>query len=215
MTLLTQAPSAELLAKLAAHDERMRAVTERGSFHLTAQVDELDDRGAVTKKLRTEYEISHPGGVRTETVVSHLENGVDRTSQFTAERAKRKESATKAPSPFAASAQKDYQFVELPAHKDFPGWLHVGFSPKGDKRPDLLIGDAYVDPEAGELRRMSCRPSKMPLFVDAMSIDLQYDGAGPTGRTLSRMELRGSGGFAFVRRRLSTVLLFAGWRVPN
>lgn len=212
MTLLAQAPPPELLEQLARHDERMRVVTERGAFHLSAVVDELDDRGKTVKQLRTEYEIDHPGGARRETVLSHLEDGVDRTAQFKAERARKKEDAAKAPSPFATQAQRDYQFAVLPPSDAHPGWVHLAFSPRGEKKPELLIGDAWVDPAVGELRRMSCRPSKMPFFVDSMSIELVYDAQGPTGTTLSRMELRGSGGFAFVRRRLATVLLFSAYR---
>jgi hypothetical protein len=75
-----------------------------------------------------------------------------------------------------------------------------------------MIGDAAVDPETGDLVRMSMRPSKNPMFVDRLFMELEFDAQTPAGRAVSKITAKGAGGIAFIKKRFAVVTTLSDYR---
>lgn len=217
LTLLTVEPDAELLQRIVERGRTIEAFTGDARVVVEVRADELDGDGKVVSTDLSRFRLVKKGG---ETVGTELllksKDGKDVTAEAKAEQQKKDEGEKKsvgfsARSPFHPDQLAKYRFALLAPPKDEPGLVRIGFQPAGEKTPELVMGEATVDPATGELLASTMRPSKNPRFVDHLVMDLEYGAVTPAGRVLSRLTARGDGGFLFIRKRFAVVTTFSEW----
>jgi len=204
-------PPDDLLKKLAEHDARMDRIDKEGSFAIEAKSEELKLGGEVKHTLEIWMRVTHQGGKRVQLLVKALKDGKD----VTEERRKRDDplgdSKRTEISPFPANVQAQYAFKSLGPEKSDASLLRIHFEPKGTYTEDLLIGEAVVDPRAGEVVRISSRPSDYPSNLDRLNVDIQYDQKTVLGRALSRISREGEGGFLFIKNRFRDAITYSDY----
>ncbi len=207
LTAEPKPPPAELMARLAAHNDGMEKLVDRYTLVIDASSSEDDSDGKPLHKLHSvSRQVSVNGKPRTK-VISATRDGKDNLEQAQKEATKEDEKDDRHPSPFISTEQPKYRFTELGPTPE--GLLRIVFSPKSGPSSDFLEGEAVVDPQAGELVKMRCRLSKNPAFVDKLEMTMSFDASVDGKRAISAMTIDGAGGFLFYQRRGSAVLGFS------
>ncbi len=218
LALLATDPDPDLLARLEAHAERLGELEHRdGDLSISVKTSELDSDGKVTHSKEMEMVVRTRDGHSSTELKKMLDDGADVTE---AHRGDLEGTANKKPkreekhqtmaemSPFSKQSKGQYTFALLPPPEGRPGFVRIGFSPKGDKSPEVMIGDALVDAEKGEVVHLWLRPSKTPMFVDHLFFEADFDDPTTAGRGLSKLRVKGDGGFAFIHKRFDSVSTF-------
>ncbi len=192
------APDAALLERLAAHAAQMETYSANASFTVDVIAEEYDSDGKATKTTKSSMRVSRKAGKESRKLLRYEEDGVDITEKKRAEVEKAESKPVH--SPFHANEQPKYRFTLL----ESPGKpLRIAMEPAGRKTPELIIGEADVDPESGEVRFISMRPSKNPAFVDSLALTASFD-----GKAMSQLTIKGVGGFLFIKKRFGVVTTF-------
>jgi len=195
--LAANAPSDELLKALTAHDARMEQYLDGHTVVMHVTGHELDSDGKVAHTTVTVLEQTRKDGQLHTKVVEAKRDGAD-DSEGEKERAhKRDKENRRTESPFAARNAGKYSFVVLGTEGTT---MHLGFGPKNGPEKEVLVGEAWVDTEAGEVLKMKLKPSKNPPFVDRLDMELEYDAHTDAGRMLSRFRFAGAGGLLMFKR---------------
>jgi hypothetical protein len=108
--------------------------------------------------------------------------------------------------PFAAKQRPSYRFSI--AGKTDQG-VRIAFAPRGENAEHVLVGEALVDPVAGEVMRMTAQPSKLPSMADRVDLVMEFDAKTAAGRALSKLRVEGAGGFLFIKKRVRSELTFS------
>ena len=218
-----------LLSRVADHLSRLDEFEHNSSFTITVKAEELDGDGQVKHTDESVITATVKDGQRTQTLVRKTRDGqeVDR-GEAKAEDEKRekerkernqkrgdKRSSMQSTLPFSREEQKKYRFELLKEDPRRPGLLHVAFQPVGDKRPELLIGDALIDEASGELVHVDMRPSKNPTFVDSMWMAVELSAPTPVGRGISGFDVSGAGSIAFVKKRMRVTTRVSDYRAEK
>ena len=200
-------PPAELMARLAAHNDGMEKLIDTWVMVIETHGSEDDSDGKPLHKSQSVARAVNEKGVRHTKVVSATKDGKDDLERAQKEATEQDEKDDRHPSPFISKMQPKYRFTELGQTPE--GLLRIGFAPKSGPSSDYLEGDAVVDAQAGQLVKMRCRLSKNPAFVDKLDMTMDFDATVDGKRALSQMTFDGSGGFLFYKRRGSAVLKFS------
>jgi hypothetical protein len=200
-------PSAELMARLAAHNDGMEKLLESYTMVIDSSSSEDDSDGKPLHKSRSLSRAVSVNGKRHTKVVSATKDEKDDVERAQKEATEADAKDDRHPSPFISKMQPKYRFTELGATPE--GYLRIGFAPKSGPSSDYLQGDAVVDPQAGELVKMRCGLSKNPAFVDKLDMGMEFGATVDGRRALSVMTFDGAGGFLFYKRRGSAVLRFS------
>ncbi len=203
-----QGPGAEvpldLLSKLAAHAARMERCSEAGRAEVTSDYYELDKEGKIQHHIHSESQVVLVDGKPVTRVLRATKDGHDNLEDSQKEATKEDRKGRKLEPPFSVANQPKYRFSLLgpaPGPTD-GGLLRIGFAPRDGKASDILEGEAVVDPMAGEIVRMTAHPSKTPMFVDRIDMQLEYGVQTSAGRMLSKVSFAGAGGFLFFHKRV-------------
>ena len=205
----------DLLKKLAEHDARMDRIDKEGSFAIQAKSEELKGNGEVKHTLEIWLRVTHQDGKRVQLLVKALKDGNDVTEERRKKDDPLGDSKRTEISPFAANVQRQYAFKSLGPEKSDASLLRIHFEPKGTYTEDLSIGEAVVDPSAGEVVRISSRPSDYPSNLDRLSVDIQYDQKTVLGRALSRISREGEGGFLFIKNRFRDTTTYSDYDLSS
>src|SRR5688572_8914817 len=112
MTMLAADPApAELLKKLAAHDERMEKWLNENPVVIRIEGHELDGDGKVTHTSKAELRQTRKNGKLSTQVVKATRDGVDETDEEKDRAKKRDDKNERTESPFAPRNQAKYQFT--------------------------------------------------------------------------------------------------------
>jgi hypothetical protein len=203
--LTAEAPSPELLKKLAEHDARMEKYLDGHAVvtHVTGR--ELDGDGRVSHTTTTVLETTRKDGQIHTKVVEAKRDGADDSAGEKERAEKRDKENRRTESPFAQRNVGKYDFVVLGKDK----LMHLGFGPKNGPEKEVLVGEAWVDPESGEVARLTLRPSKNPPFVDKLDMTLEYGAHTEAGRMVSRFTFAGEGGLLMFKRRGDAQMTFS------
>lgn len=229
LLLLAAAPDPALVQRLTAHSDRLEALMRNASMTMTVKGEELDGDGKPKSTFESVSRLTVQGGQSSQELVKAVENGRDVTEERRLKRAERKKEKEKekqegdekgrksvsigAVLPFGSEEVAKYEFALLAPSKANPDLVRLAFKPRGEKSDKLMIGDALVDPEKGELVRLSMRPSKNARFVDHLVMELEFDAVTPAGRALSRLDARGDGGFLLIHKWFHVETRFSDYQV--
>jgi hypothetical protein len=208
--------SAELLAKLAAHGDRIEKVQRQGGYTLTSRSQQFDGDGKVTKVSETVIRLR--GGV--ETRIRATEDGKDVTVAPKPQVAsgEKKETVTvseELSSPFEGEGLKKHRFDSLGPDANAGGLLRIRFEPAAQKGKDTLIGEALVDPVAGELVWWTFRPAKYPDHVEHLQVTQELHTVTRAGRMPSKIETHVTIGFFLLKMRQKEVQTLTDYVLPG
>jgi hypothetical protein len=204
------APSEDLeamLRRLAEHSARVQALSKSG-VTMSTSAEQLDGSGKVESRTESVERRFEKDGVETTELRRFVRDGQDALAQERARREKRntkpkgdsQERSFRVSSPFSSDAVALHRFTLLGPDPEDPALRRVKFEPKGAASPDLLVGEAAVDPVAGTVRWIRCRPSKNPRHVTRMEMEMVYGVEAPGGPALSRVKIAGEGGLLFIKK---------------
>jgi hypothetical protein len=205
MAVGAESPPDELLKRLAEHDARMEKYLDGHTVVTHVEGRELDGDGKVTHTTTTVLESSRANGQIHTKVVEAKKDGKDDSEGEKERAAKRDKENRRTESPFAARNLGKYSFVVLGKDK----LMHLGFGPKDGPKAEVLVGEAWVDPEAGEVVKLTMKPSKNPTFVDKLDMTLEYDAHTDAGRMVSKFTFAGAGGMLMFKRAGDAVMTFS------
>lgn len=196
--MLTAVPDAALLQRLGEHGKRMDTFAKNASFTVDVVAEEFDSDGKATKTTKSSMRVTRRDGKESRKLTKYTEDGVDLTEKKRAEIEKAESKPVH--SPFLPSQQAKYRFTLLESKDD---QLRIGIEPAGKKDPELITGEAKVDPTTGEVRFVTMAPSKMPAFVDSLTLTGTFD-----ERSMTKLTIKGVGGFLFIKKRFGVVTIF-------
>ena len=205
----------ELMERLAAHDQRMQEVEARTAVVVSSEVEEMDKDYQAVGKFASTVRVQVVDGRRHARVLRASKDGKDVTDEEQQKAAKKETErgkegkGSKLESPFGASERGKYAFDNLGPEPGSSLW-RIAYGPKDEPSTEVWIGEALVDPLAGELRSLFGRLSKLPTMVDSMSMQISYDATFEGTRMPSKITFAGEGGFLLVKKRVrgTTVLSY-------
>jgi len=209
-------PSAELLRKLAEHDARLDRIDAEASFTRDTISEELNGSGNAIHTLELIVRIIHLEGPKRELLGKALKDGRDVTQEY---RDKLKDSEPSQGKelhlPFGTKQQREYLFKEIGSDPSNPTLLRIHFEPKGTWSEKLMVGDAVVDTSTGEVTRITAKQSLTDSSTDYLNLDFWLDEQTRWGRALSKVLMRGEGGFLFIKNRFRHTIIFSGYDLPG
>lgn len=216
-----------LLQRVAERTKQVEAFSENCRMTIDVTGEELDSDGKVESSEQSVFRVTKKSGETTSTeLLKSIEDGKDVTEEAKKEEAKKaaegknrngkqKKGGTLGElSPFHPSQVRKYRFGILAPPPGNPSLVRVAFQPAGEKDPELLIGDATIDPATGDLLSMSMRLSKTPYLVDSLAMEAELKADTPAGKALSKLSVRGSAGLAFLKKRFRVVTQFSYEPLP-
>lgn len=210
--LLAAAPDAALLERVAKRTLALEEFQKNAQLTMNVEAQELDDEGAVKHREVSVLRISRSGGDQKRELLKKTVDGEDVTAaeqqklKEKGEQPKGRRTSLAAISPFHPDQQPKYAFELLAPPKSGPPRVRIAFRPKGEKDAELMMGDAVVDEETGDLLSLSMRPSKLPTLVDHVSVEVRLEAKTPAGMALSKMVMQGSAGLLFMKKRFKVVM---------
>jgi hypothetical protein len=210
-------PPADLMKKLAEQDARFDKVEKEGSYTVTEFSEELAADQSVEHTSKVVTRVTFRAGKQEKTLLKAEADGKDRTEKA---RKKLKEEESEndvsisTSSPFGAADQPKYGFTVVGADNADPSLLRIKYEPKGKKSESLGIGEAVVDPVAGEVVRLVQRPSENPSHITRLDFMFRFDERTPVGRLLSKVTTDGEGGFLFIKKRFRATVTYSDYELP-
>lgn len=130
--------------------------------------------GKVLHRMERERRVLQAKGPRRQEVVRAVQDGKDVTGRARQAAAGKAPEEQGNPSPLSPGEQAKYHFESKPSDAAHPGWLHLAFAPKGAPSPQLLVGEAWIDPKTAALRRLAFHPSAQSPS-EKMEVEVSYD----------------------------------------
>lgn len=197
-----------LLAKVGAHVEKVEQQV-RVLDYVEHSVDEqLSESGEVLHRVEKTRKVVQSEGKRRQEIVKVVQDGQDVTgpARLAAQGQPMDEPGN--PHPLLPAEQARYQFELLAPDPAHPHWARVSFAPKGAPSPELMVGEALVDPETGFLRRLRLHPSNPPFGTEKMDVEVDYDQLTPDGPLQSRMVANIEARMQAVHQRLRSTVTY-------
>lgn len=194
--VVAAAPSLEwdaVLARLEDYAERFEQMEKRGSFVLRGRMEELNGSGGVDAIKELVVRVTATPSERITEVLRYIEDGADKTSEAREKSGKKDAAKKKLKLPFLRSEKARYEFRVLERRAKAPHQMRVEFKPR-EPNETTLVGSAWVDGKTGEVLTMSFSPSKTPLFVDHIHVQVRFDNLTSLGRAPSRITFDARGG---------------------
>lgn len=205
-------PDAALLDLLGARALALEKFADASRVTVDIVTDKLDANGAVKKSTHLALRVGRKNGEVDRKLLTYVVDGEDLTEAKRAEQEKPpKKGSLAVKSPFHPDERAKYRFAVLAPPADQPTLMRLGFQPAGDKKPELYMGDATVDPQTGDVHTLSLRLSKTPVFVDSLSIEATLGAQTPAGRAMSRLAIKGVAGALFFKERFQVVTTFTDY----
>jgi hypothetical protein len=193
---------------------------------MASRVEELDKEGKVQHTQLVTLRLTVAKGAQRGEVLSASRDGQDVTEDEKKAQAERQAKADQDPKgrmgqrqqltlPFAADAQPSYAFEVLGPDQHNPAYQRIAFSPRGKKSKDLWVGEAVVDPEAGQVKWLKQRPSELPAFVEHIDMVLEFYASTSEGSAISTVHMDGEGGLPFFKKKFRSVITFKDYQAPS
>lgn len=216
LVLCAGEPDAQLLAKLTAHSDRLGVLEKAdGTMQVGVKSKELDGDGKITHSKEIEMVLTQSNGKTKTQLKRFVEDGEDTTEdkrgdiESGAKKASRsQEMGVSSLSPFSTESRPKYLFSVVTKPQDAAGTVRLSFWPKGDKSPEVMMGEALVDEASGEVVRLAMQPSKNPPFVDKLVFEADFGEVTSAGRAMSRLRVHGEAGIAFIKKRFDAMSTF-------
>jgi len=205
-----------LIDKVGTQLEAQVGATLQGAQTLRVRKEELDSDGKVSDVSEELLRAKGEGEALEFELIHATENGKDVTAERLAERADSKTKGGTAKghhgdhdirdiNPFTQRAKYRYWVVGPLPPAGQP--VHVHFEPGVEPVPELVTGDALVDPVTGNLLQATFAPSALPMMVQTLKLKVVM---GTVGKAPGATEVSvdGRGGLLFWHKHFRVHLWF-------
>jgi hypothetical protein len=192
-----------LLGRLEKHARGLEQMERRGSFLLRGRMEELDGHGRVDGKKELVLRVTATPSERITEILSYLEDGADKTKEA---RDKQKKDASEPEDPkkkfmlpFSPAAKGRYRFTLAERSEKTPDRVRIAFTPL-ERAHNTYVGSAWVDVPSGEILTMGLSPTKTPLFVDQIEVQVRFENQTTLGRAPSELSFEARGSLLFFKK---------------
>lgn len=192
----------EILGRVGRHARSLEQMAKRGSFLLRGRMEESDGQGRLKGEKEIVLRVTATPQKRITDILSYLEDGADKT-QEAREKQKSKETEegmkTNFVLPFSPQAQGRYRFTLAERDVKNPGRVRISFKPL-ERATNTYVGAAWIDVASGEILTMALSPTKTPMFVDQIELQVRFENQTSLGRAPSAISFQAHGGLLFIRK---------------
>ncbi len=193
-----------LLARSARHAQDFEEMKKRASFTMRGRLEELDGDGKVAVTKEMSLRSTATPTARVNEILRYAEDGADKTAEYRREAEAKRRARTKDKKkdwhlPFLAAEQPRYTFA-VSGRDATREHTKITFQPLAAAE-DTFRGSAWIDEHTGEILTLAFTPSKLPLFVDRLDVDVRFDLRTPLGRAPSTISVDVRGGLLVVHKR--------------
>ena len=111
--------------------------------------------------------------------------------------------------PFTPQNQPRHRFSMVGPDAQDPTKLRLRFEPASEHGPQVMQGEALVDPERGHVLQLRFRPSKFPsMLIDRLDVEMDFRTHPEVGAVVSRLVVDGEGGLLFFKKRGRSTVTF-------
>jgi len=215
---LAEAPSPELMAKLAAYAGQFDAQRHRASYLVEGRMDLLDSDGKPDSTQELKARVEPNGDEGKVTVIRFVEDGKDKTADA-ADKARESEEKHKKhrhegrrlKMPIRADQQARYVFDQVETDAG-ASRARVTFVPK-TPADDTFEGSAWVDTSTGTILSAGFKLSRTPMFVDYVHFSVEFGAQTSLGPAVSRLTVEGQGGILFFRKHFLATATLSDYRI--
>ena len=216
-----EAPSPELMAKLATHADRFERMRSRASYSIVGRMEQVDGDGkaSATKEMVARVE---PNGLFPQFIVDrYLEDGEDKTDEAREQANERAEARKRDPAKFKkkeiriptlASEQPRYVFDVVEVDKTVPSRVKLSFTPR-ERDERSIEGTAWIDAAQGTVLSAGFKLARTAMFVSFVHVKLVFGEDTPLGPAVSKVEFEGEGGLLFIRKHVRGSATLSRYRV--
>lgn len=216
-----EAPSPELMAKLAAHADRFERMRSSASYSIVGRMEQVDGEGkaSTTKEMVARVE---PNGLFPQFIVDrYLEDGEDKTDEAREEANERAEARKRDPAkykkkeiriPTLASEQPRYVFDVVEVDKTVPSRVKLSFTPR-ERDERTIEGTAWIDTAQGTVLSAGFKLARTSMFVNFVHVKVVFGENTPLGPAVSKVEFEGEGGLLFIRKHVRGSATLSRYRV--
>jgi hypothetical protein len=216
-----EAPTPEIMARLAAYAERLDSMRTHASYRFEGELSTFDRHGRPDSRKEMKGRIDADGSTARMTVLSYLEDGEDKTrdaqertaqNQNQNQNQKRKRDKPKIRLPILADEQPRYVFDRVGTDPADPTRVKISFSPRVPGA-DTIEGTAWVDARTGSLLSAGFKLSKPSMFVEYVHFQVEFDESTTLGPAVSEVRVEGQGGFLFFHKRFEGTAKVYGYSI--
>jgi hypothetical protein len=211
-----EAPSADLLARLAVHARAFEDMKTKASYALEGKIERLDGDGKVDGVKEGKARVEADGKNAHFIVIKYLEDGEDKTDEARKKvhdaESKKDDDDKDIRMPFLAGEQRRYVFDLAETDKADPSRVRITFVPK-EPDDDTIEGSAWVDSKSAHVLSAGFKLSKPGTFIDYIHVTMRFDAATPIGPAVSALSFDGKGGILFIRKRFRGSATFSDYRI--
>jgi hypothetical protein len=184
--------------------QRLQAMT------VTSVSEELDGQGRATHTWERVRRMAEQDGKQASELLRAVDDGKDVTAQKRgAEQAQHGDKASSFELPFTPENQPRHRFSIIGPDAQDPSKLRLRFEPAAAPGPQVMQGEALVDPERGHVLQLRFRPSKFPsLLIDRLDVEMDFRTDPDVGAVVSRLGVEWEGGLLFFKKRGRSTVTF-------
>lgn len=212
-----EAPSPELMAKLAAHAANFERMRTQASYAIDGRMEAVDGQGAPNGDVREmNARVEADGFDSTLLVDRYIEDGDDKTLDARKKAAERKRDPDRKKKqirmPMLNEEQARYTFDITEVDAKVPTRVKLAFVPRvRDER--AIEGAAWVDTVRGTVLSAGFKLAQTSMFVRYINVQLVFGAETSLGPAVSKVEFEGEGGLLFVRKHFRGTATLSRYRV--
>lgn|GEM_PF-4878061 len=176
-----------LLARVGLSVEKADHAMRRLDYVERSVDEQRNEAGKALHRVEKERRVIQSEGKRRQEIVSVVQDGHDLTAPTRLAAMGKQMDDEAGPSPLMPDEQKKYTFSPMPTDAATPGWVHLAFKPRDAHASDLLVGEAWIDPSTGFLRRLRFQPAD-ETAPQKMDVTVEYGQLTPDCALQSKME---------------------------
>ena len=207
-----------LLQRIAAGTPGMGYLVQQRlqSMTVTSVSEELDAQGRATHTWERVRRMAEQDGKQESELLRAVDDGQDVTAhkraeaeRRDAEQAKHGDKASSFELPFTPENQPRHRFSMVGPDAQDPTKLRLRFEPASELGPQVMQGEALVDPRSGHVLQLRFSPSKFPsMLIDRMDVEMDFRAHPGVGAVLSRLGVEWEGGLLFFKKRGRSTVTF-------
>ena len=213
---LAEAPSPELMARLAQHAANFETMRTHASYAIDGRMEAVDGDGHPNSVKEMKARVAADGNGALFNVLRYVEDGEDKTEEARKkaheENTKKKEDKHDLKMPFLAGEQPRYTFNQLECDKADASRVRIAFVPKV-RAEDAIEGSAWVDTRTGTVISAGFKLSKTSTFVDYVNFTVEFGAPTALGPAVSKVTVEGTGGVVFFRKRFRGTALLTDYKI--
>lgn len=215
-TARAQTPDADLMKRLAVEADQFEAMRTRASYAVEGHMENVDGDGNPNSVKEVKAHVDADGTTAKVIVERYTEDGADKTEEAKKkahdQEQKPKKAKPKYKMPILTGEQSRYVFDQVEVDHLDPSRVRITFVPL-ERADDTIEGSAWVDTKTGTLISAGFKLSKTSMFVNHVSVTVEFGAPTALGPAPSKVSLDGEGGILFFRKHFRGSATITQYRI--